>query len=251
LKTLRNSPQFLFTLLLAWTIFPRMICAQTIEQPIEQSRALNPDTLIDTSSASVDSLIPSPPMAWVRSSRTVPEIDSLWTDSLWSWRGPCTAPTALIHFEWQNPTDSSQHISVLKKIHCISADEELELNGNSFRGELSADASELYTEAFLSLGHSVCFPPTSADRMRAIEDLINETIFESEKVRLAAQISVSECFNKQQIKQLLKQIPSEDRRLELFKKITDADHAWEPSDVEEIFQLKFIGQKAIQHLDNP
>jgi hypothetical protein len=68
---------------------------------------------------------------------------------------------------------------------------------------------------------------------------------------LAAQISVSECFNKQQIKQILKQIPSEDRRLELFKKITDANHAWEPSDVEEIFQLKFIGQKAIQHLDNP
>jgi len=152
-------------LLLVWTIFPRMICAQTIAQPIAQSRALNPDTTIVTSSASVDSLIPSHPTAWVRSVRTVPEIDSLWTDSIWSWRGPCTAPTALIHFEWQNPSDSSQHTSVLKKIHCISADEEFELSGNAFRGELSADASELYTEASLSLGHSVCFPPTSADRM--------------------------------------------------------------------------------------
>jgi hypothetical protein len=54
-----------------------------------------------------------------------------------------------------------------------------------------------------------------------------------------------------QFKQLLQSIPSEDRRLDLFETILAGELAWSAADMEEIFQLQFIEQKAIQLLDKP
>jgi hypothetical protein len=58
-------------------------------------------------------------------------------------------------------------------------------------------------------------------------------------------------LDKLQVKQLLQCIPSEDRRLDLLKTIPKTDHLWTPMDMEEIFQLQFMAQKALQLLDKP
>ena len=125
-----------------------------------------------------------------------------------------------------------------------------ESTGNPYTGALKATAASLYAEAQNSSNPPQCFPPTSPIRMAQIEESIAESIFESEKVQLAIQISAQECLNKSQISQLLLWVPSEDRRLALFEKVIHPRHQWTVGEVEEIFQLQFIERKAIAVLNN-
>lgn len=212
--------------------------------------AQSPSVVLGNVSLAGDSNAIRIPLAHVRSVRTLPAIDSLWQDSTWSWRGPCSAPTALIQFEWMAPSDSATKTTLVKEVPCMLMVANAESTGNPYTGELTATAESLYAEAQSSSNPPQCFPPTSPIRMAQIEEAIAESIFESEKVQLAMQISAQECLNKSQISQLLLWVPSEDRRLALFEKIIHPRHQWTVGEVEEIFQLQFIERKAIAILNN-
>lgn len=188
---------------------------------------------------------------YVQSVRTRPEVDSLWTDSIWQWRGTCSAPTALFHFQWYDPIDSFLTHSLVKEVQCIAEANEINNTEIKLVGEMTASVSVLYEQATDSAARPKCFPPTSVQQMLTIQQKMDETIFESEKMQWALQTINAKCLNKMQVKQLLLSIPSEDRRLDLLKKIPKADHVWTTADMKEIFQLQFIEQKALRLLDKP
>ena len=212
--------------------------------------AQSPPVVLGNVSLAGDSNAIRIPFAHVRSVRTLPAIDSLWHDSIWSWQGPCSAPTALMQFEWRAPNDSTTKTTLVKEIPCALEVADAESTGSTYTGELTATSESLYAEAQNSSNPPPCFPPTPPIRMAQIERTIQESIFESEKVQLAMQISAEECLNKSQTRQLLLWIPSEDRRLALFEKVIHSRHEWTAGEVEDIFQLQFIERKAIAVLNN-
>jgi hypothetical protein len=228
---------------LFWSSLPALISAQTAESNSE--KAIIVELMLGDSAHSAHSEVR------VQSVRTRPKIDSLWTDSLWQWRGACSAPSALFHFEWYDPIDSTFAYSLVKEVPCMAQEGESTNSQMTFIGELTAPVSDLYAQATDPNVRPKCFPPTSGQQMIAIQQKMNETIFESEKVQLAIQIIEAKCLDKIQFKQLLQSIPSEDRRLDLFETILAGELAWSTADMEEIFQLQFIEQKAIQLLDKP
>jgi hypothetical protein len=217
---------------------------------VQAASAQSPSAILGKDSLASDSNAIRIPFAHVQSVRTVPAIDSLWQDSIWSWQGPCSAPTALIQFEWMAPNDSATKTTLVKEVPCMLEVADAELTISTFRGELTATSESLYAEAQNSSNLPPCFPPTPPIRMAQIERTIQESIFESEKVQLAMQISAEECLNKSQTRQLLLLIPSEDRRLALFEKVIHSRHQWTVGEVEDIFQLQFIERKALAVLNN-
>lgn len=217
---------------------------------VQAAFAQSPSVILGKDSLASDSNAIRIPFAHVQSVRTVPEIDSLWQDSIWSWQGPCSAPTALIQFEWMAPNDSATKTTLVKEVPCMLELADAELTISTYRGELTATSESLYAEAQNSSNLPPCFPPTPPIRMAQIERTIQESIFESEKVQLAMQISAEECLNKSQTRQLLLLIPSEDRRLALFEKVIHSRHQWTVGEVEDIFQLQFIERKALAVLNN-
>jgi hypothetical protein len=148
------------------------------------------------------------------------------------------------------PNDSATKTTLVKEVPCMLEVADAELTISTFRGELTATSESLYAEAQNSSNLPPCFPPTPPIRMAQIERTIQESIFESEKVQLAMQISAEECLNKSQTRQLLLLIPSEDRRLALFEKVIHSRHQWTVGEVEDIFQLQFIERKALAVLNN-
>ncbi len=218
---------------------------------VQAANAQSPSLILGNDSLASDSNAIRIPFAHVQSVQTLPTIDSLWQDSIWSWKGPCSAPTALIQFEWVTPSHSVAKTQLVKEVPCIPVVANAEsTSGKSYMGELTATAQSLYTEAQNPSNPPQCFPPTPPIRMVQIERTIQESIFESEKVQLAMQISAQECLNKSQIRQLLLWIPSEDRRLALFEELIHPKHRWTVDDVEGIFQLQFIERKALAVLNN-
>lgn len=217
---------------------------------VQAAFAQSPSVILGKDSLASDSNAIRIPFAHVQSVRTVPAIDSLWQDSIWSWQGPCSAPTALIQFEWMAPNDSATKTTLVKEVPCMLEVADAELTISTYRGELTATSESLYAEAQNSSNLPPCFPPTPPIRMAQIERTIHESIFESEKVQLAMQISAEECLNKSQTRQLLLLIPSEDRRLALFEKVIHSRHQWTVGEVEDIFQLQFIERKALAVLNN-
>lgn len=217
---------------------------------VQAAFAQSPSVILGKDSLASDSNAIRIPFAHVQSVRTVPAIDSLWQDSIWSWQGPCSAPTALIQFEWIDPNDSATKTTLVKEVPCMLEVADAELTISTYRGELTATSESLYAEAQNSSNLPPCFPPTPPIRMAQIERTIQESIFESEKVQLAMQISAEECLNKSQTRQLLLLIPSEDRRLALFEKVIHSRHQWTVGEVEDIFQLQFIERKALAVLNN-
>lgn len=217
---------------------------------VQAAFAQSPSVILGKDSLASDSNAIRIPFAHVQSVRTVPAIDSLWQDSIWSWQGPCSAPTALIQFEWMAPNDSATKTTLVKEVPCMLEVADAELTISTYRGELTATLESLYAEAQNSSNLPPCFPPTPPIRMAQIERTIQESIFESEKVQLAMQISAEECLNKSQTRQLLLLIPSEDRRLALFEKVIHSRHQWTVGEVEDIFQLQFIERKALAVLNN-
>lgn len=217
---------------------------------VQAASAQSPSVILGKDSLASDSNAVRIPLAHVQSVRTVPAIDSLWHDSIWSWEGPCSAPTALIQFEWMAPNDSATKTTLVKEVPCMLEEADAESTGSTYAGALTATSESLYAEAQNSSNPPPCFPPTPPIRMAQIERTIQESIFESEKVQLAMQISAEECLNKFQTRQLLLWIPSEDRRLALFEKVIHSRHEWTVGEVEDIFQLQFIERKALAVLNN-
>jgi len=217
---------------------------------VQAACAQSPSVILGKDSLASDSNAIRIPFAHVQSVRTVPAIDSLWQDSIWSWQGPCSAPTALIQFEWMASNDSATKTTLVKEVPCMLEVADAESTISTYRGELTATSESLYAEAQNSSNLPACFPPTPPIRMAQIERTIQESIFESEKVQLAMQISAEECLNKSQTRLLLLWIPSEDRRLALFEKVIHSRHQWTVGEVEDIFQLQFIERKALAVLNN-
>jgi hypothetical protein len=217
---------------------------------VQAASAQSPSEILGKDSLASDSNAIRIPFAHVQSVRTVPAIDSLWQDSIWSWQGPCSAPTALIQFKWMAPNDTATKTTLVKEVPCMLEVADVESMGSTYRGELTASSESLYAEAQSSPNLPPCFPPTPPIRMAQIKRTIQESIFESEKVQLAMQISAEECLNKSQTRQLLLWIPSEDRRLALFEQVIDLRHQWTVGEVEDIFQLQFIERKALAVLNN-
>ena len=216
-----------------------------------QARGTNSDVSAIEKHAPKDTSLSTYFAVHVQSVRTRPEVDSLWTDSVWQWQGACTTPAALFHFQWFDPIDSSLTHSLIQEVECILEADENSNTEITFLGEMTTSLPDLHARAAASETHSSCFPPASDQQMLVIQKKMDEIIFESGKVQLAQHTIDTECLDKLQVKQLLQCIPSEDRRLDLLKTIPNTDHLWTPMDMEEIFQLQFMAQKALQLLDKP
>ena len=193
-------------------------------------------------------------IARVRTAGATIEMDSLWNDSIWTWSAACTSPLVLFHFSWNDEVALTQEVPCTKQteVPALNSTAGLDELQNEYLGSLTMTMAELHQVALQSRSRFTrCFPPISDPAMERILSQLQETFFETDKIRMAKVIASEECLTKQQAQALLMSIASEDRRLELFEPILKKVGPWSKEDLDELFQLSFIKKQALSLLNTP
>ena len=187
----------------------------------------------------------------VRSHALSAVVDSLWSDSIWAWSGPCDGPTRLFRFEWG---DSAYCSLSLPCKGLTSTPQPTSLNApltSSAPAETAWDIEAMiHLDSLQSLPRkaisSGCYPPATDQDFAPVIQAMDDALFESDKCRTLIEASKSLCLNRPQLIRALKRIPSEDRRLDTLTKIASSETDWPSDQLGELFQLNFILDQALK-----
>ena len=198
----------------------------------------------------MDSVVPVPALR-VRSFAEASLVDSLWSDSLWVWNGPCDGNVRAFRFEFPDSTYCRVDFPCV-----LEATQPTGLNapltaavGGTQRQAWTGQASiaRIDLEAMgRKLVATSCFPPASSAEFAQLLAAMEGAVFESEKCAVLVEASARLCLTRNQMRQALSLIPSEDRRLETMEHISRSDTEWTESELRELFQLNFILQRALK-----
>lgn len=206
--------------------------------------------LAESDTLRVDSVVPVPALR-VRSFAEASLVDSLWSDSIWVWNGPCDGAVRSFRFEFPDSTYWQMDFPC-----AIEATQPTGLNapltasvGGTQRPAWTGQASitRIELEAMgRRLVATSCFPPASSAEFAQLLAAMAGAVFESEKCAVLGEASARLCLTRPQMRQALSLIPSEDRRLETMERISRSDTEWTESELRELFQLNFILERALK-----
>jgi hypothetical protein len=206
--------------------------------------------LAQSDSLLVDS-VASHPTLRVRSFAQVSQIDSIWSDSLWVWNGACDGPFRSFRFEFPDSTFCAIEIPCSQKV-TEPSDLNARLTTASGISESQAWTAELLIgtcdiEALPRKPLSTsCFPPAVRADFEELLSAMERAVFETEKCSTLIKASENLCLTRDQMRQALSHIPSEDRRLETLERITPSGTEWTEVELKEMFQLNFILERALK-----
>ena len=187
----------------------------------------------------------------VRSFAEASLVDSLWSDSLWVWNGPCDGAVRSFRFEFPDSTYCRVDFPcALEATQPTGPNAPLTAAvGGTQRQAWTGQASitRIDLEAMgRKLVATSCFPPASSAEFAHLLVAMEGAVFESEKCAVLGEASARLCLTRPQIRQALSLIPSEDRRLETMERISRSDTQWTEPDLRELFQLNFILERALK-----
>ena len=198
----------------------------------------------------MDSVAPVPALR-VRSFAEASRVDSLWPDSLWVWNGPCDGTVRAFRFEFPDSTYCRVDFPCV-----LEAAQPTGLNapmtaavGGTQRQAWTGQASIARID-LEGMGRKLvatsCFPPASSAEFAQLLAAMEDAVFESEKCAVLGEVSARLCLTRNQMRQALSLIPSEDRRLETMEHISRSDTEWTEPELRELFQLNFILERALK-----
>ena len=187
----------------------------------------------------------------VRSFAEASLVDSLWSDSLWVWNGPCDGAVRSFRFEFPDSTYCRVDFPC-----AVEATQPTGPNapltaavGGTQRQAWTGQASitRIDLEAMgRKLVATSCFPPASSAEFAHLLVAMEGAVFESEKCAVLGEASARLCWTRPQMHHALSLIPSEDRRLEIMERISRSDTEWTEPELRELFQLNFILERALK-----
>ena len=199
----------------------------------------------------LDSVVPVPALR-VRSFAEASLVDSLWSDSLWVWNGPCDGAVRSFRFEFPDSTycrvDFPCALEATQPTG-LNAPLTAAVGGGTQRQAWTGQASiaRIDLEAMgRKLVATSCFPPASSAEFAQLLAAMEGAVFESEKCAILGEASARLCLTRPQMRQALSLIPSEDRRLETMERISRSDTEWTGPELRELFQLNFILERALK-----
>ena len=187
----------------------------------------------------------------VRSHALSAVVDSLWSDSIWTWSGPCDGPNRLFRFEWG---DSAYCSLSLPCKGLTPAPQATALNApltsdGPVQAEWDVEAL-IHLDSLLSQPRKAisagCYPPATDQEFAPVIQAMDDALFESDKCRTLIEASESLCLTRPQLIRALQRIPSEDRRLDTLTKIASPETDWPSDQLGELFQLNFILEQALK-----
>ena len=198
----------------------------------------------------MDSVVPSPTLR-VRSFAEASLVDSLWSDSLWIWDGPCDGAVRSFRFEF--PDSTYCRVDFLCALEApqptgLNAPLTASVGGTqrqAWTGQASIARIDLEAMGRKPIATS-CFPPACSAEFEQLLAAMESAVFESEKCAVLGEASARLCLTRPQMRQALSRIPSEDRRLETIERISRSDTEWTESELRELFQLNFILERALK-----
>lgn len=207
-------------------------------------------TLAQSDTLRMDSVAPVPALR-VRSFAEASLVDSLWSDSLWVWNGPCDGTVRAFRFEFPDSTYCRVDFPcVLEATQLTGLNAPLTAAvGGTQRHAWTGQASiaRIDLEAMgRKLVATSCFPPASSAEFAQLLAAMEGAVFESEKCDVLGEVSARLCLTRNQMRQALSLIPSEDRRLETMEHISRSDTEWTEPELRELFQLNFILERALK-----
>jgi hypothetical protein len=187
----------------------------------------------------------------VRSFAEASLVDSLWSDSLWAWNGPCDGAVRSFRFEFPDSTYCRVDFPcALEATQPTGPNAPLTAAvGGTQRQAWTGQASitRIDLEAMgRKLVATSCFPPASSAEFAHLLAAMEGAVFESEKCAVLGEASARLCWTRPQMHHALSLIPSEDRRLEIMERISRSDTEWTEPELRELFQLNFILERALK-----
>lgn len=187
----------------------------------------------------------------VRSFAEASLVDSLWSDSLWVWNGPCDGAVRSFRFEFPDSTYCRVDFPcALEATQPTGPNAPLTAAvGGTQRQAWTGQASitRIDLEAMgRKLVATSCFPPASSAEFTQLLAAMEGAVFESEKCAVLGEASARLCWTRPQMHHALSLIPSEDRRLEIMERISRSDTEWTEPELRELFQLNFILERALK-----
>jgi hypothetical protein len=187
----------------------------------------------------------------VRSFAEASLVDSLWSDSLWVWNGPCDGAVRSFRFEFPDSTYCRVDFPcALEATQPTGPNAPLTAAvGGTQRQAWTGQASitRIDMEAMgRKLVATSCFPPASSSEFAHLLAAMEGAVFESEKCAVLGEASARLCWTRPQMHHALSLIPSEDRRLEIMERISRSDTEWTEPELRELFQLNFILERALK-----
>lgn len=187
----------------------------------------------------------------VRSFAEASLVDSLWSDSLWVWNGPCDGAVRSFRFEFPDSTYCRVDFPcALEATQPTGPNAPLTAAvGGTQRQAWTGQASitRIDLEAMgRKLVATSCFPPASSAEFAHLLAAMEGAVFESEKCAVLGEASARLCWTRPQMHHALSLIPSEDRRLEIMERISRSDTEWTEPELRELFQLNFILERALK-----
>jgi len=187
----------------------------------------------------------------VRSFAEASLVDSLWSDSLWVWNGPCDGAVRSFRFEFPDSTYCRVDFPcALEAAQPTGPNAPLTAAvGGTQRQAWTGQASitRIDLEAMgRKLVATSCFPPASSAEFAHLLAAMEGAVFESEKCAVLGEASARLCWTRPQMHHALSLIPSEDRRLEIMERISRSDTEWTEPELRELFQLNFILERALK-----
>ena len=187
----------------------------------------------------------------VRSFAEASHIDSLWSDSSWVWNGPCDGAVRSFRFEFPDSTYCQVDVPcALKATQPTGLNAPLTAATDGTHRQAWTGQASIARIDLEALGRKLvatsCFPPASSTEFAQLLAVMEGAVFESEKCAVLGESSARLCLTRNQMRQALSLIPSEDRRLETMERISRSDTEWTEPELRELFQLNFILERALK-----
>ena len=198
----------------------------------------------------VDSAVPVQALR-VRSFAEASLVDSLWSDSLWVWNGPCDGAVRSFRFEFPDSTycrvDFPCAVEATQPTG-PNAPLTAAVGGTQWQAWTGqASIARIDLEAIgRKLVATSCIPPASSAEFTQLLAAMEGAVFESEKCAILGEASARLCLARPQMRHALSLIPSEDRRLEIMERISRSDTEWTDPELRDLFQLNFILERALK-----
>ena len=188
-------------------------------------------------------------------------LDSLWTDSLWIWSGPCPGSVMLFRIEsnagWiKELTCSCEESESVESEAPSSASDPTALPAEAaarygvetvktktYHGQIQWDRNRLDSLPSLPMAGS-CFPPLNDEQFDRILQAVDALPFELDKCDYMKEVGPNHCFSVDQVEGLLGLIASEDRRLEVLRGFVPSTNGIQSLPVESLFHLRLFQNQA-------
>lgn len=176
-------------------------------------------------------------------------VDSLWSDSAWTWSGACPAPSITVRL-----TDSTSGLVAQRTLPCttVSAQEVssayVRVEPEDWRLDLALDRKAVSSWNWTT--PSACFPPMSAQVLERAATDWDRLIFERDQLEAMALWAADRCLAPSMVRQCLLRLESEDKRLELLKALAPRCSQPRSIDVSDLFILRATRAEAGQVVGN-